>query len=116
MPRHAKGMSRQMLGANGMMGDVFVEVGEAQKKLEHAIALRRIGFGGAFLEALHDSERIREQPFEALGVNRLAGATTLKGVVGALESLFEEMIEAKLLGREGTRDDVGTRSMLTGSG
>lgn len=109
-------MGRQMLSANGMMGDIFVEVGEAQKKLKHAVALRRIRFGGAFLEVLHDGERIREQPFEALRVNRLAGATTLKRVVGALESLFEEMIEAKLLGREGVRDGVGTRAMLAGSG
>jgi hypothetical protein len=100
-----------MFGANRVMGDVFVKISETQEKFEHAIALGLIRFRSALLKILHDSEGIGKEPLEAFRVNGLAGTTTPECVIGANESLIEEVIEAELFGREGARNDVGTRTV-----
>ena len=47
-----------MLYAHGMVGNVFVKIGEDQQQLKHAITLFRLRFVSALFQILHGSERI----------------------------------------------------------
>lgn len=95
------------MGAYGVVRDVFVEVGEDEEKLEHAVALLGIGLFGAFLKVADDEERVGEQPFERFRVDGMTALAALHGLVGAEKGFVEKVVEAKLLGRESARNRVG---------
>jgi hypothetical protein len=107
--------SGEPFDANGVMRDVFVKVSEDQEQLEHPVALLRIRFRCAFLEIVHDCERIREEPLETFRVDGLARATALERSVRPDEGLVEKVVEAKLFGGESPRDGVGARIAFAGS-
>lgn len=94
---------------NGVVRDVFVQIGQDKQQFEHTVALPRIGHFGAIVKVVDDHERVREKPLERFRVHRPADAATLKGLVRANESLVEEMIEAKAFGRQRLRNRVVTR-------
>lgn len=75
---------------------VFVQVRKAEDEFQHAVALIGIRFIGAGFELLHGSECVREEPFEFVGLQRVAALAILEGALGAHGGFVEEMIEAQL--------------------
>jgi len=96
-----------------MVRHVLVQVGQDQKELQHAISLIGIRLSCAFLEILHDSQRIREQPFQALWVRGNSAAAAIERLIRSMKGFIKKMIEAKLLAGEGHRDRLYTRSLYT---
>lgn len=98
-----------------MVSNIFVKVGQNQQKFEHSIALFFLWFRGAFFKVFHDSERVRQKPFEALPVDRATRATPLERLVCTDEGFVKEVIEAQLLACEGQWDRVRTRLPSAGN-
>jgi hypothetical protein len=96
-----------------MMRHIFVKVRDDQQQLEHAVALLGIRFAGTFFEILNDGQRVGQQPFEIALLYRIPHAASIEGVVGTVKRFIQEMIEAKLLRRQGGRDRVRARSLAT---
>src|SRR5579863_4829299 len=86
--------SGEALDANRVVRDVLMKVGEDQEQFEHALALAGVGLLGAFLEVVHDQQRVGKQPFESLRIDGAASAAELNRLVGANERLFKEVVEA----------------------
>ena len=94
---------------DGVVSGVFVKIGEAQEKLQHAVALLRLRLGRPFLEIRNDGEGVRKKSFHDLRIDGAAFLKTLHELIGAEKRLVEEMIEAHLFAREAGRNQVGTR-------
>jgi hypothetical protein len=92
-----------MFDAHGMVRNIFVEIREDQQQLEHAIALVRLRFIGAFFQILHSREGIGEQPFKAFFGQRRSFTATLESLIGAQERFVEKMIQAKFRAAERRR-------------
>jgi hypothetical protein len=91
-----------------MVRDILVKICKDQQQLEHAVALIRIRVSGAFLEILHDCERIGEQPFQIVRVQLLASMRAFERLVCAQKSLIKKMVQTKLLTRESRWERIRT--------
>ena len=108
-----------MLYAHGMVGNVFVKIGEDQQQLKHAITLFRLRLVSALFQILHGSERIRKQPFEAFFRQQRTLTAARECLIGAQKCFVEEMIEAKLCASKRRRRKFsapGTGAMDRNSG
>jgi len=92
-----------VLDAHGMVRDVLVEIREDQQQLEHAIALFWLRLVGAFFQILHRCERVGEQPFQALFLQRGTFTATIESLIGAQKRFVEKMVKAKLRTSQGWR-------------
>jgi len=101
---------------NRMVSGVLVKIGEAQQKLQHAVALLRLRLGRPFLEIRDDGESVGKKSFYYLGIDGAAFVKTLHELIGAEKRLVEEMIEADLFAREARRDQIGTRCSAANPG
>jgi hypothetical protein len=84
-----------MLDANGMVRHVLVKIRENQQELEHAVALVRLRFVGAFFEIFDRGERIGEQPFQAVFRQRGAFTAARQSLVRAQECFVKKVVKAK---------------------
>ena len=66
-----------------MVRGIFVQIRQAQQKLQHAVALFRVRLGRAFLEIRDDREGVRKEPFDDLRIDRAAFAESLHDLIGA---------------------------------
>ena len=86
------------------MRDVLLQIRDNQQQLQHTVALIRIRPVGAFLEILDDRERVREQPFNAARIERVALAAKLESPFVPDERFVQEMVKAELFGHQAGRN------------
>jgi hypothetical protein len=81
-----------------MVGDIFIEVGNAQEKLEDAALTREIACLGGFGKGVERNVRVSQKPIESGAIDRFSAMANFESEIGARERLIEEVIEAKSLG------------------
>lgn len=98
-----------------MMSHIFMQIGQHQQKIEHALPLLWNGFAASLFEILHDQQCIAEQPFKLGGSEWPMFAAAIEHIVGANECLVEKMIEAELLANKRDRDRISAGHPSAGS-
>src|ERR1700733_2331531 len=83
-----------------MMGDVFIQICDAEEQFEDAAFLREVVLGSDFRERVEGDVGIGEQPVQGGAVNRFAAVAAVESEVGARERLIEKVIEAERFGNE----------------
>ncbi len=77
------------------MADIILQVRQAEQQLEDSILL-----GGLVAIRMRSQPHcgmpgVREQPIDSLPVKRLGTLAPIERLQGAVESLFEEMVQAE---------------------
>lgn len=90
--------------AEGMVGDVVLEIGEAKKDFEDFFVVSRIAIELALCERVNGVWRISEEPGEDFFVNETCFDASGAHLVRAFDYHFEEMIEADSIDRQGRQD------------
>lgn len=79
------------------MGDVVLQVGEAEQKLENLLAVGGVGGSGAIGKGLDGMGGVGEEPIERFLVHRLRLKAAKAHLVGAANDKLDEVIEADTL-------------------
>lgn len=96
------------LDAQGMMGDVVVQIRKAQKQLEHFINVGGAVAGFARGKGVSGVGRVGEKPVKQILVDRLRFNALAANLFGALNHQLDEVIEANALSRERGQNAAAT--------
>src|SRR3984885_14660374 len=83
-----------------MVGDVVIQICDAEEQFEDAALLREVVLRGDFRECVESDMGIGEQPVQGSAVNRIAAVAAVESEIGARERLIEKVIEAQRFGNE----------------
>ncbi|MGH9830594.1 MAG: hypothetical protein ACREDR_45895, partial [Blastocatellia bacterium] len=87
--------------AEGVMGDVILEIGKAKKHFEDFFVIGGVAIEFALCQGVNRVWRIREKPCEDLFVDQAGFDAPGAHLIGAFDYHLEEVIEADAVNRQG---------------
>ena len=90
--------------AEGMVGDVVLEIGETKEDFEDLFVVSGIAVEFALRERVNGMRRIGEEPGEDFFVNQSCFDAPGAHLIRAFNHHFEEVIEADAVDRQGRKD------------
>lgn len=97
-----------------MVGNVFMQIGQAKQEFQDSSALRFVMHPSLVRQRLHNQVRFGQQPFEVPGIERVRLLAHLQSLFCSGRSLVEEMVEAKVFASKSGQDALAATVYTTG--